>query len=254
MRLELSHFMKDIMNPAYKKSYNIEVLKEEYYKNKPFPHIVLEHFWDQEQISTATDQLEALSEDIWNQARDPLANDVIVQRKKMGINRPEMLQGQAPELVKMMNYLNSSECCQWISELTGIPNLIADPTNQGGGIHRSRTGGKLSIHADFNLHEKLMIHRRVNILIYLNRDWDEKWGGELELWDSSMTACQKKVSPLFNRVVIFNTTGDALHGHPNPLECPEDRSRLSLAYYYYTNDIPEQKWRTTWYKRPGIGY
>ena len=242
------------MNPAYQKSHYIELLREEYYQNKPFPHIVIEHFWDYDQLTIATDQLEKLSENIWNQSQDPLANDVIVQRKKMAINRPEMLEGQAPELVRIMNYLNSKECCQWISELTGIPNLISDPTNKGGGIHRIKTDGKLAIHADFNFHTELKIHRRVNILLYLNRDWNEEWGGELQLWDKKMTSCQKKIFPLFNRVVIFNTTGDALHGHPEPLSCPDNRSRLSLAYYYYTTDIPKQQWKTTWYKRGEIGY
>tara|TARA_R100001163_G_C5068510_1_gene209033 strand:+ start:4079 stop:4819 length:741 start_codon:yes stop_codon:yes gene_type:complete len=246
------------MNPIYKDKAKLEELRQEYMFNDPYPHIVLDDFWDIDQLNKATDELEELPMEIWTKHRDPMANDTIVQRKKFGLNMTSMLEGKAPLIERIMNYMNSPEMVDWISDLTGIPDLKPDPFNTGGGIHKSLKGGKLAIHADFNIHHKLKLHRRVNILLYLNRDWDEAWHGELEMWDKYMNACHKRVFPHFNKVVIFNTTDTALHGHPIPLDCPEDRSRLSLAYYYYSEDRPEAEKsnprETLWFKRPKDGY
>lgn len=93
---------------------------------------------------------------------------------------------------------------------------------------------EVGVHADFNLHARLNLQRRLNVLIYLNQDWPSAFGGELELWDRSMGRCKRSIAPLFNRCVIFNTDDDSFHGHPDPLRCPEERSRCSIALYYYT--------------------
>jgi len=85
------------------------------------------------------------------------------------------------------------------------------------------------------------MHRRVNILLYLNREWEDTWGGELELWNKDRTKCVKRVKPVFNRAVIFNITDTAYHGFPQPLKCPEYKKRFSLATYYYTPDRPEEE-------------
>src|SRR5581483_6543461 len=112
--------------------------------------------------------------------------------------------------------------------------LIPDPYFTGGGLHQIERGGYLKIHADFDRHEKLGLQRRLNVLVYLNRDWDESYGGALELWDRAMTHPVVRVLPVFNRCVVFSTTDQSYHGHPEPLTCPPDRRRRSLALYYYT--------------------
>ena len=81
----------------------------------------------------------------------------------------------------------------------------------------------------------------MNFLIYLNKDWEEKYGGHLELWEKDMSKCVSKILPKFNRAAMFSTTGDSWHGHPEPLSCPEGNSRKSLALYYYTNGRPEKE-------------
>jgi hypothetical protein len=101
-------------------------------------------------------------------------------------------------------------------------------------------GGFLKVHADFNYHPTTRFHRRLNLLVYLNGDWQEGWNGNLELWDSRMSRCAKSVSPQLNRCVVFATTDTAYHGHPRPLCCPETVTRKSLALYYYTADRPTQ--------------
>jgi hypothetical protein len=96
----------------------------------------------------------------------------------------------------------------------------------------------LKVHADFNYHEHLGVDRRLNLLLYLNEDWHEDYGGELQLWDTDMKHLVRAVSPVFNRCVVFSTTDDSYHGHPDPLRCPEGRSRRSIAMYYYTAGRP----------------
>jgi hypothetical protein len=118
---------------------------------------------------------------------------------------------------------------------------MGDPELAGGGVHRIHPGGKLDIHADFNWQDSSQLWRRVNLLLYLNKDWQEDWGGHLELWERDLSKCCTKVLPLFNRAAIFNITDDAYHGHPHPLTSPEGVVRDSIALYYYTLDRPEHE-------------
>jgi Rps23 Pro-64 3,4-dihydroxylase Tpa1-like proline 4-hydroxylase len=160
-----------------------------------------------------------------------------------------------PFLQQVIRELNSEEFVRHLSELTGIPDLIADPSLEGGGLHQSQRGGYLNIHADFTVHpHKRNWRRRVNVLVYLNEDWLPEYGGELELWSRDMKACKQKISPVFNRCVIFNTDEDSYHGLPEPIQCPEDMSRKSIALYYFTEESAMPLKRATNYRaRPGDG-
>jgi len=135
----------------------------------------------------------------------------------------------------ILSELNSQAFLSFLRELTGISGLISDPYFHGGGLHETCAGGHLGIHADFNIHREMKVERRLNLLIYLNEDWEPSFGGNLELWDQAMSARQLAVAPLLGRAVIFNTSLDSYHGHPDPLTCPPDRSRRSIATYYYTS-------------------
>ncbi len=134
--------------------------------------------------------------------------------------------------------LNSAPFLYFLQTLTGIENLIPDPHLVGGGVHQTTRDGLLMIHADFNKHPQYQLDRRLNLLIYLNKDWEEAWGGQLELWSKDMRSCEKRVLPVLGRCVIFSTTRDGFHGHPHPLTCPETQSRKSIAMYYYTHGRP----------------
>nr|WP_307735066.1 2OG-Fe(II) oxygenase [Chitinophaga nivalis] len=176
-------------------------------------------------------------------------NYVHYNENKAGLNKLDLL----PTTIKQtINELNSPEFLQFLSTLTGIPNLKKDDMLEGGGIHQSKRGGFLNIHADFTVHpHHRHWQRRVNVLVYLNKDWEEAWGGKLELWDTEMKACEKKVLPIFNRCVIFNTDADSYHGHPEPTTCPEDRNRRSIALYYYTEEAQPYRRATHYMVRPG---
>ena len=153
--------------------------------------------------------------------------------------------------------LNSPDFVAWISELTGIPGLLADPMLEGGGLHQSGPGGYLNVHTDFSMHHfHAKWRRRANLILYLNPEWREEWGGALELWEQKMTRCAVKYPPLLNHALIFTTDQRSLHGFPDPLTCPEGRSRKSLALYYYTveenNKVAAHS--TDYFARPQDGW
>jgi len=139
-----------------------------------------------------------------------------------------------PVLRNMFYHFNSLPFIRMVERITGIKGLIPDPYFMGGGFHETRTGGHLSMHADFNHHKPLGLERRVNVLMYLNEEWQDGYGGELELWEGKMKECRQRVVPLAGRCVMFNTTGDSWHGHPDPVAHPKDTPRRSIALYYYT--------------------
>ena len=163
----------------------------------------------------------------------------------------------APALQPYYKNLIQLNFLKFLESLTGIEGLISDPYYVGGGIHETKKGGFLKVHTDFNYHKKLKLDRRVNLLLYLNSDWKEEYGGHLELWDKDMLSCKRKVLPVINRMAIFSTTDFSYHGHPEPLSCPDNRSRRSLALYYYTNGRPASELEfdkstvTNYQERPG---
>jgi hypothetical protein len=108
---------------------------------------------------------------------------------------------------------------------------------------------------DFNKHVQMKLDRRINLLVYLNKNWEESYGGHFELWDKDMNGCEAKILPVFNRCAIFSTTETSYHGHPTPLSCPPDRKRKSIATYYYSNGRPDEgsgaEHSTVFKTRPG---
>ena len=142
--------------------------------------------------------------------------------------------------------LNLGLGTQYVEDATGIKGLFIDPEMFGAGYHAVPRGGFLKMHVDFNRHPKGWM-RRVNALLYLNENWEEAWGGHLQL---GIGAAAKLIAPIAGRCVIFETNGQSWHGHPHPLRCPADRERRSLAFYYYTEAGPESaEAHTTIYKK-----
>lgn len=140
-----------------------------------------------------------------------------------------------PQSAALVAFLNSDVFLKWLQQLTGIKEtLISDPYLAGGGYHQIEPGGFLKVHADFNRHPKLDLGRRLNLLLYLNDDWDEAWGGDLQLFDQNMDL-KARVMPHKNTCVVFTTRSDTFHGHPDPLKCPAGRTRDSLALYYFSD-------------------
>ena len=198
-------------------------LQKGYQTEKPFPHIVIDDFLNPEAAETAMNAFPSVKDEGW-------IHYVHFNEKKHGLNKMDML----PDYIqKVIAELNSDRFVSWLENLTGIKGLKADPMLEGGGLHQSLRGGYLNVHADFTIHpHKRNWQRRVNVLVYLNKDWKDEYGGFLELWSRDMKRMERSVSPVFNRCVIFNTDKDSFHGLPDPIKCPEDMTRKSIALYY----------------------
>jgi hypothetical protein len=207
---------------------DLQLAAEEYQRAKPFPHAVLDSFLRNPMPYTLTACRKEIDPQAWQYEEHSHS------RKKGYISDVTKM----PAGYRMLaDYLNSSYMLAFLSLLTGIDNLVPDPTFMGGGIHRTTQGGSLGIHADFNLHPQTKLHRRINLLLYTG-EWRPNEGGELELWARDMSECVQTIQPLFNRAVIFNIDDTAFHGHPGMLLAEE---RLSFAAYYYTHDRPAQE-------------
>jgi len=201
-----------------------KALSQAYKAAEPFAHCVIDNFLPEEITERLLKEF-------------PVITDREMKRSQeifKGLCLPDQLPQSAAWARGVFYSFNSLPFIAFLEELTGIKGLIPDPYFMGGGFHETLSGGRLGIHADFNIHQKLRLRRRINVLVYLNHDWKPEWGGELELWTKDMKTKAKSVAPLFNRCVIFDTDDTSWHGHPDPMTCPLDRSRKSIALYYYT--------------------
>lgn len=220
-------------------------LTHRYIEAAPFPHIVIDDF-------LRTDLIASICADF---PVDQTKNEMHYERGYKGQLKRQISPNECtPYLKTVFNAFNSAPMLQFLEKLTGIQGLIPDPYFAGGGLHETKSGGFLGVHSDFRLNKKLNVDRRLNVIIYLNEDWQESYGGNLELWDVGMKNCLKKVLPIYNRCVIFNTDKDSNHGHPEPLTTPEHITRRSVALYYYTARTqpvdPAQRNKTHYKPRP----
>ena len=217
----------------------------------PFPHIVIDGFIPEALVRHVAARFPDLRERPGQEAVSATMDDGRpAQARKRWISRES-----AVDLAIRCLYweLNSGSFLGFLERLSGIPALLPDPYLQGGGLHETHRGGFLRVHADFNRHREMRLDRRLNLLVYMNPDWQPEWGGELELWDRDMSRCAQRVQPVGGRCVIFSTSETSFHGHPHPLACPEGVSRRSLAMYYYTHDAvaPASRHDTLWQALPG---
>lgn len=217
----------------------------DYADAEPFPHAVLDDLIPDEALDLVLSEFPSPESQVWKEYEN-------FHEKKLETQGEAQL---GPETSLLLYQFNSAPFLRFLERLTGIENLIPDPYFTGGGLHQIVRGGKLGVHADFSRHQKLPLDRRLNVLIYLNRDWRVEYGGALELWTPDGAACEKRILPLFNRTVVFSITDWSFHGHPEPLTCPEGVSRKSIALYYFTagrppGEVREGKKATLFIRRP----
>lgn len=202
----------------------------------PYPHIIWDNFLDTKTLNTVKNEFPNQDSDFWTwKSNDEnsikyMCQDRIVIEKLTGIN-------------KLIKYLNSSFFCRILSSMFEIPNLVSDGDLAGGGLHLIGNGGFLKVHADFNQSDKKPnYHRRLNLILYLSDEWKNSYNGNLELWNTDLTKAEVKIEPISNRMICFNTQPDgdviAYHGHPKPLNVPENIYRKSIALYYYSKEKP----------------
>lgn len=209
---------------------DLDALKVKVQNAPSFPHFCIENFLEESFANEVHDSFPSYSE------AEKLGKSfsTVNEKKKTQITDSNKF---PPAIYRLYEILTSKDFVNMVSEMMGIENLIADPNMSGGGIHETNSGGHLDVHVDFNYNEELKLHRRVNILIYFNKDWREEYGGYLDLWDKDVKNCQGSFAPLFNRAAGFATSEISWHG-VTPITCPLDRMRKSFAVYYYTKEAP----------------
>ncbi len=193
----------------------------------PFPHIALDGLFPQATITDVHQRLFTLGDHYWEKNNDQGIEVKWRSKWKSEYDIPE----PAREIVR---FCNSGLFLRALSRLTNIEHLIPDPYYTGGGFNLIRRGGHLDVHVDGNWHDAMQVHRRLNLIVYLNPNWREEWGGHLNFYDATGHNKVVGVSPQSNRMVIFETHDFSYHGHPEPLECPESEARTSIILYYYT--------------------
>jgi Rps23 Pro-64 3,4-dihydroxylase Tpa1-like proline 4-hydroxylase len=208
-----------------------DAIKADFQSKKPFRYTLIENFFKAEEADKIHDAYPTIKDGMWD------GTTYLDQKNKF--QKTEFEPGSLLE--RVFQELNSPELLRWLETITDIEEpIIADPDLFGGGLHQSVNGAFLNVHVDYNIHPKTKYHRRMNLLVYMNKDWKDAYEGHLELWDLSG---EKKVqlgryAPEFNRCVIFETNEISFHGHPKPLKTPEGVNRKSIALYYYTKNRP----------------
>lgn len=205
--------------------------RRQYAENAPFPHIVIDDFLPVEVTEQILSIFPAPDAQKWEEYDKE-------HEVKLQISDDTKMN---PYLREVLYQFNSSTVINFLEELTGIEGLVPDPHFEGGGLHQIEPGGFLDVHVDFNYHNRLKLDRRLNLILYLNKDWKDEYHGHLELWNRDMTECVQRVAPVFNRCVVFSTTDFSYHGHPEVLQCPPGMTRKSLALYYYSNGRPAEE-------------
>ena len=202
------------------------------YKQYPFPHTIIDNFLHDSVLSDILKEVQSLKETHADQAFvDPTSP---FNYEKYGFNK-----SCSHLLQELFKELNSIEFVERVESLTGIRDLIKEDLNLlGAGIHRVKNNGFLHLHTDYNSYVKdnVKLDRRINLILYLNPEWKDEYNGHLCLCDKLEKKCIKKIAPILNRCVIFNTSNKSIHGHPIPLSLPEGVSRQSVAVYYYTKN------------------
>ncbi len=222
----------------------LEAGASRYSEATPYPHLVVDDALPADVFAAAVAEFPARDDPCW-------IGYLHVNETKFA-NPASTTWG--PTLQELAAALCTDEFVKTLSKLTGFDHLVADPTMDGGGLHQTLRGGHLNIHADFTTHHRRPeLRRRVNLLLYLNEYWDPAWGGALELWDSDGRSCVTRVEPIANRMLIFTTSADAYHGHPDALTCPQGVARRSLALYYFTAEDRPVRRATRYRPRPGDG-
>ena len=208
-----------------------DALRERWMSAKPFRYIVFEDFFKPEAAEMILQQYPDVTQQGWD-------NTTYINQK----NKFVMTEFEKGSLLQQtFDELNGTKLLKIVEYITGIDGLIADPKLFGGGLHQSIRGAFLDVHVDFNYHPETRYHRRMNILVYMNKDWKPDYNGYLELWDMDKKEQIEYIEPKFNRCVIFETNEVSFHGHPKPLNTPPNISRKSIAAYYYTATRPENE-------------
>ena len=205
------------------------VKKSQDYSLKPFPHFFIDNFFEDKFANELLENFPDLESDLWERTNDPEIEVKMRSKWNSEFDIPE-------KIVNAIRIMNSAPFLKALSESLEISKLIPDPYFTGGGLNVTVSGGLLDAHVDGNYHDATGLHRRVNVILYLNPGWKEDWGGEFGLYDNKGEKLIKKIAPLHNRLMAFDTNDMSYHGLPDPINFPPGHARRSIILYYYTKE------------------
>ena len=209
--------------------YDPATLAESHSAGEPVPYTIIDDFLPDELFKTLSFEIDFLQESDWT----VFTNGSSLRKECRNFTT-------TPRIQSMAYSFQGSAFLKWIEQVTGIDKLVADPHYRGGGITRVSRGDSLGLHNDFNWNEQIRLTRRVNIILYMNPEWDASWGGDLEFWDFDRTKCLVKIEPRPNRLAIWNYDERLIHGHPHPLTCPEHIARQNFIQFYYGSNATHE--------------
>jgi Rps23 Pro-64 3,4-dihydroxylase Tpa1-like proline 4-hydroxylase len=207
-----------------------ETLRRAFLSAKPFPYVKIDNFLEADAARKIADAYPVFDVAL----EKGMSFKSVNERKKVQVTNSKEFSQPVAELNEL---LASPAFLDDLSFITSMPQLLADEQLVGGGIHMTGPGGRLDVHVDFNYVEERALHRRLNLLLYLNPDWQDSWGGQFQLWDKTVTRCEATFSPILNRCVIFETSEISYHGVV-PINAATTVPRKSFAAYYYTKAAP----------------
>lgn len=208
-----------------------ENLGHAYKTAKPFPHLIIDNMFPSSQLDKLAAEMRPLTTDHW-------VHEDSEHLKKINLRSAVDLGEHG---FQHTSFLHSAGFLYFLSELTGIWELLPDPYLQGAGYHIIPQGGKFDVHVDRNTAYETGLNRRITLITYLNKSWEHEYGGQLELWNADGSRCEVVVEPIFNRTIIFEIADNNYHGVPKPVAAPRGRSRNSFAVYYHTAAGKNQK-------------
>lgn len=224
-------YLKEAANECANKIVNAKT--DVAFFESPYKHLVVDNFFPAELANGCLSNFPKLSDSSWEHAND---SDIEIKYRSTWKSEFDIPDG----ICQAVRILNSAPLLEAMSKRFDIPKIVPDPYFTGGGLNVTKAGGLLDVHVDGNYHDATGLNRRLNALLYLNPNWEPSWGGEFGVYDEKGEVCLKKVAPLFNRLVIFDSHDKSYHGLPDPLTFPPDEERRSIILYYYTKE-----------KRPG---
>ncbi|MBC8111309.1 MAG: 2OG-Fe(II) oxygenase [Verrucomicrobia bacterium] len=219
----------DLLNPQYTSPEAIKQLTADFQNGFPYKHIVLDNFLKTEIAADLYENFPAVE-------KLHKHYDGLNEKKSEGSNFEDF----SPVFSQVRNFVMGEDFAKWMAVVTGIEGVFVTDDKLGTGLHQGGNGSFLDIHVDFSIHHVKNVHRRLNMLIYLNKNWQESYGGGMEMWNADMTKLEKKVLPLLNRCLIFETNQISYHGY-STITIPENETRKSFYTYFYTPITEEIK-------------
>ena len=218
--------------PAVIRPFDLEALRKQVAAtaNQPVPHFCIDNFLQPDFAERVYSEYPSLD----FAKKHGRGFDAVNEKGKIQVTDSSLF---PPAIKQLHEALSDPGWLEALGYAMNIPNLVADPKLIGGGLHVTGPQGHLDVHVDFNYIEDRQLHRRLNILIYMNKDWQDDWGGFFELWDKDVTKRMQAFAPRFNRCCVFETNEISFHG-VTAVTCPPGQMRRSFAAYYYTKEAP----------------